>query len=81
MSAALTLALKVCFLPWLLHRLIRRLGVYWDAEPLLNITGTMLLGVLIVVFAFGLAQPIVALASTATRSGSASRSPSSCSPS
>jgi len=68
-SAALTLALKVCFLPWLLHRLIRRLGVYWDAEPLLNISGTMLLGVLIVVFSFGLAQPIVALASTATRSG------------
>jgi hydrogenase-4 component E len=68
-SAALTLALKVCFLPWLLHRLIRKLGVYWDAEPLLNISGTMLLGLLIVVFSFGLAQPIVALASTATRSG------------
>ena len=56
-----------CFLPWLLHRLIRRLGVYWDTEPLLNIAGTMLLGLLIVVFAFGLAQPISALASTATR--------------
>ncbi len=32
-SAALTLGLKVIFLPWLLHRLIRRLGVYWDTEP------------------------------------------------
>ncbi len=50
------------FLPWLLHRLIRRLGVYWDSEPLLNISGTMLLGLLIVIFAFGLAQPIAALA-------------------
>src|ERR1039458_5248092 len=29
LSAALTLGLKVIFLPWLLHRLIRRLGVYW----------------------------------------------------
>jgi hydrogenase-4 component E len=68
-SAALTLGLKVIFLPWLLHRLIRRLGVYWDAEPMLNISSSMLIGVLIVVFSFGLAQPIVALASTATRSG------------
>jgi hydrogenase-4 component E len=67
LSAALTLGLKVILLPWLLHRLIRRLGVYWDAEPLLNISGTMLAGVLIVVFAFGLAQPISQLASTATR--------------
>ena len=66
-SAALTLGLKVIFLPWLLHRLIRRLGVYWDTEPLLNITGTMLVGVLVVIFAFGLAPPISALASTATR--------------
>lgn len=67
LSAVLTLGLKVIFLPWLLHRLIRRLGVYWDTEPLLNITGTMLVGVLVVIFSFGLAQPISALASTATR--------------
>jgi hydrogenase-4 membrane subunit HyfE len=68
LSALLTFALKVVFLPWLLHRLIRRLEVYWDTEPLLNIPGTMLVGVMIVVFAFGLAQPIAELASTATRS-------------
>jgi hydrogenase-4 component E len=68
-SALLTLALKVAFLPWLLHRLIRRLGVYWDSEPLINIASTMLLGLLIVIFSFGLAQPIAALASTATRNG------------
>jgi hydrogenase-4 component E len=67
-SALLTLSLKALFLPWLLHRLIRRLDVYWDSEPLLNITATMLVGLLIVIFAFGLAQPIAALASTATRS-------------
>ena len=68
-SALLTFGLKAVFLPWLLHRLIRRLGVYWDSEPLLNIAGTMLIGLLIVIFAFGLAQPIAALASTATRNG------------
>jgi len=66
-SALLTLALKVAFLPWLLHRLIRRLEVYWDTEPLLNISGTMLAGIMIVVFAFGLAQPITQLASTTMR--------------
>jgi hydrogenase-4 component E len=68
LSAALTLALKVLFLPWLLHRLIRRLEVYWDTETSLNVASTMLVGVVVVVFAFGLAQPISAIASTATRS-------------
>ena len=68
LSATITLALKAIFLPWLLHRLIRRLGVYWDSEPLLNISATMLVGLLIVIFAFGLAQPIAALATTSTRS-------------
>ena len=66
LSALLTLLLKVAFLPWLLHRLIRRLDVYWDSEPLINSSSTMLLGLLVVIFSFGLAQPIVALASTAT---------------
>ena len=68
LSAALTLCLKVVFLPWLLHRLIRRLEVYWDTEQSLNVASTMLVGLLVVVFAFGLAQPIAAIASTATRS-------------
>jgi hydrogenase-4 component E len=67
-SAALTFSLKVCLLPWLLHRMIRRFGVYWDTDTLLNIPGTMLIGLVVVVFSFGLAQPITALASTATRS-------------
>jgi hydrogenase-4 component E len=68
LSAGLTLALKVVGLPLLLHRLIRRLNVYWDAEPVINASGTMLIGLLVVVFSFALAQPISALASTATRS-------------
>ena len=68
LSAALTLALKVIMLPWLLHRLIRRLDVYWDTETMINAPSTMLIGLLVVIFAFGLAQPISALASTATRS-------------
>jgi hydrogenase-4 component E len=67
-SAFLTLGLKVVFLPWLLRRLIRRFEVYWDTEPMINVSGTMLLGLLIVIFAFGLAQPISALANTSTKS-------------
>ena len=67
-SAALTLALKVLFLPWLLHRLIRKLNVKWDIETLINIPTTMLIGIALVVFAFNLAGPISQMAGTVTRS-------------
>jgi hydrogenase-4 component E len=67
-SAALTLVLKVILLPLLLHRLIRRLDVRWDVEGLVNVPTTMLLGIVLVVFAFNLAVPISELASTVTRS-------------
>jgi hydrogenase-4 component E len=66
-SAALTLALKVIALPWILHRLIQRLGAQWDSEPLVNIPTTMLVGLVLVIFSFGLAQPISMLATTITR--------------
>ncbi len=66
-SAALTLILKVIALPWILHRLIYRLGAQWDSEPLVNIPATMLVGLVLVIFAFGLAQPISMLATTITR--------------
>jgi hydrogenase-4 component E len=67
-SAALTLILKVALLPLLLHRLVRKLDVRWDVEGLLNIPTTMLIGIVLVVFAFNLAAPIEQLASTITRS-------------
>ena len=67
-SAALTLILKVALLPWLLHRLVHKLDVRWDVEGLLNIPTTMLIGIVLVVFAFNLAAPIEQLASTITRS-------------
>lgn len=66
-SAALTLLLKVIALPWILHRLIQRLGAQWDNEPLVNIPVTMLVGLMLVIFAFGLAQPISTMATTITR--------------
>ena len=67
-SAGLTLVLKALLLPWILHRLIRRLSVKWDVETLLNIPTTMLIGLLLVVVAFNVAQPISQLAGTITRS-------------
>ena len=67
-SAAITLVLKVVLLPWILHRLIRRLNVQWDIETLINIPTMMLVGIVLVVFAFNLALPISQLASTVTRS-------------
>ena len=67
-SAGLTLVLKALLLPWILHRLIRRLSVKWAVETLLNIPTTMLIGLLLVVVAFNVAQPISQLAGTITRS-------------
>jgi hydrogenase-4 component E len=66
-SAALTLILKVFALPWILHRLIIRLNIKWDVETLINIPTTMVLGIVLVIFAFNLALPISQLASTVTR--------------
>ena len=57
-SAAITFALKVVALPWILHRLIRRLNVKWDIETLINIPTMMLVGIVLVVFSFNLALPI-----------------------
>jgi hydrogenase-4 component E len=66
-SAALTLVLKVLLLPWLLHRLIDRLNVRWDVETLINIPTTMLLGIVLVIFAFNLALPISDLSASVAR--------------
>jgi hydrogenase-4 component E len=67
-SAALTVALKVALIPWVLHRLIDRLNVRWDVETLINIPTTMLVGIALAIFAFSLATPISQLANTITRS-------------
>jgi hydrogenase-4 component E len=58
LSAALTLVLKVLLIPYLLHRIIDRLQIRWDIETLINIPTIMLIGILVVIFAFNLAMPI-----------------------
>ena len=66
-SAGLTLILKVIALPYILHRLIRRLSVKWDIETLINIPTTMLIGIFLVIIAFNVAQPISQLSGTIMR--------------
>jgi len=66
-SAALTAVLKVIVIPLGLHRIIDRMNVRWDVEPLLNIPMTMLVGIVLVVFSFNLAMPISQLSSSIAR--------------
>ena len=63
-SAALTLLLKVILIPWMLHRVVRRLNVRWDIETLINIPTTMLVGIGLVIFSFSLALLISRLSSS-----------------
>jgi hydrogenase-4 component E len=66
-SAGLTLLLKAMLLPWILHRLARKLFVTWDVESLINIPTTLLVGILLVVVAFNVALPISELSHTVSR--------------
>jgi hydrogenase-4 component E len=67
LSAALTFVLKVVLIPILLHRIIDRLKIRWDVETLINIPTTMLIGILVVIFAFNLATPISRLSTSMAR--------------
>ena len=67
-SAALTLVLKVIAMPWFFYRLVKKLDVDRDVEPMINIPTTMLIGIALVIFAFNLALPISEMSGTVTRS-------------
>ncbi|MFM0714916.1 formate hydrogenlyase [Paraburkholderia strydomiana] len=66
-SAMLTLVLKVGLIPWILYKLVQRLNVRTDVEPLLNIPATLLVGIVLVIIAFNVASPISVLASSVAR--------------
>lgn len=63
-SAVLTLVLKVALIPWLLHRVVRKLNVRWDIDTLINIPSMMLVGIALVIFSFSIALPISRLSSS-----------------
>ncbi len=67
-SAALTVLLKVIVIPWYFFRLVRRLEMDREVEPMINVPTTMLIGIALVIFAFNLALPIAQMAGTVTRS-------------
>ncbi|MGF6957884.1 formate hydrogenlyase [Paraburkholderia youngii] len=67
LSAGLTLVLKVGVIPWILYRLVRRLDIQADVEPLINIPTTLLIGIVLVIIAFNVASPISQLATSAAR--------------
>ncbi len=66
-SAGLTLVLKALLLPWILHRLVRKLQIKGEVESLINIPTTMLVGIVLVVIAFNVALPISNLSSSIAR--------------
>ena len=67
LSAGITFVLKVVLIPLLLHRVIDLLNVRWDVETLINIPTTMIIGIVLVIFAFDLAAPISKLSSSIAR--------------
>ena len=59
--AALTLIGKVVFLPWLLNRQVRRIGITQEIEPLLNAPTSMLLCGGLTLLGYIVARPFTAL--------------------
>jgi len=66
-SAALTLALKVIVIPWLLYRLSIKLNMQHDAEAIEHPTLLLIGGVALVIFSYFVAKSIVHLSGLATR--------------
>ncbi|HOW65649.1 MAG TPA: hydrogenase [Candidatus Paceibacterota bacterium] len=59
--AALTIAGKVLFLPWLLNRLVRRIQIHQEIEPLLNAPTSMIICGGLTLLGCGVARPFTSL--------------------
>jgi len=66
-SAALTLALKVLLIPWLLHRLVHRLGIDRQAHLVRHPAVVLMVAAALVIFAYYVTLPIHQLAQSITR--------------
>ena len=66
-SALLTLCLKALLIPWILHRLIIRLGIQSEVESLVRPAMVLLAGASLVVFSYWVALPIVKISTLITR--------------
>lgn len=67
-SSFLTLTFKVVLLPYILYALMRKLNIKREIESLVNIPGTMLIGIALVIFSYHLTAPITHLSTLVTRS-------------
>jgi hydrogenase-4 component E len=67
LSALLTLLLKTMFIPWLLVRQARRLGILKDFDAVIRPGVILLAGGALVIFCYGVAQPLGAYAEGSAR--------------
>jgi len=58
-SAGITLALKVFFIPWMLKRQILKMKIHRDVEALKNKTAVMLGGASLVIFSYYVLHPVL----------------------
>ena len=56
--AGITLVVKATLLPWVLHRVVQRMNVRREVEPVIPISATLALAVLIVVMSFHLSASL-----------------------
>jgi len=66
-SAFLTLALKALFIPWLLLRLVRQMGLAQEVHTVEHPVVTMIIATALVIFCYYVAQPVEQLSATITR--------------
>ena len=66
-SAFLTLMLKALFIPWLLLRLVHRMGLNKEVQTIEHPVSIMMLATALVIFCYYVAQPIEQLSATITR--------------
>lgn len=67
-SSLLTLTFKVILLPYILYALMKKLKIRREIESMVNIPGTMLIGIALVIFSYHLTSPITHLSNLVTRS-------------
>jgi len=67
----MTFLLKGLLLPWMLWRVIRKLHVHREVEPLMNSGVTVMIAVAVTLFSFHIIQPIEATSELMTRNSMA----------
>ncbi|MDQ6991381.1 MAG: formate hydrogenlyase [Mariprofundaceae bacterium] len=70
-SALMTFVLKGLLMPWMLWRVIRKLHVHREVEPLMNSGVTIIIAVAVTLFSFHIMQPIEVTSDLMTRNSMA----------